>query len=836
MSTASRRSSLQGKENDLIQWLGQFHDLNYNIFHQKWVPTSDLFDIYSHCNIESTSNERYNTQRSFVKKLLALSETDKVDLLFRRFDRSKQYYCLFLQQQKHSPLRILGDGDSTNYPILRLVNNATVQRPFIKQNKYQYIDERPVAAQRQRVSSNNSDTERRFSTTTANSSQSMSSESSTTRTASTSIVEHQIEQQVAMASNLDLSVLPRLSRDKKNYVVLHDRKQAGAMERQLILLTLFSWGYFENKKSNAEKVQMAKDCCNLISYDFGFKTRITGHTQIDTWMKNFRSYLDSGNVMTMSPSHVGTQKYVDAIEIKYPGYITSLWRYAITTAGPKATYGELTDIMNDKSMRDTLKATLSLHELQVFRWFQSHNGKEISPIEKPLDTKKHCSDRLTWVQVNYPLLTDVHSAVAFLDEKWFYTTNRRSKLKYLPLQEGEEVGADKISRPKMRNRRYPVKAMFMGVVGRPRPDLQSKFDGRIHLERISETVQVKTETCHQNFSDDVHINSLLKSGKWKDCIDSSDTTLTAGEMLDIVATYYDLDGKIADGLEIQYKSFRIPKKKEGQSNTNKKHSKIVRIQENDCVFVNKKYKIVQADLTLRFVTIEDLKLVCRRKKGQTYERDISCDSAYMMKAMRRVGKAIRSKFTWVKSDKPCYLVMDQAGGHGSQKSIQEYTDMLKDEWNVIVVFQPPRSPYFNVLDLGFWCSLQSLVQKRMYGNRGVVDTLVKTVYESWETQDMTHILGNIFNRLKKVMALIVDGNGSNDLVETKRGKKFRVLDLWMPPSGYFLKVKQMKLEAGSSLCRVNELAQEDRDASLKVNINSMNDNDNLDGDILVDDD
>ena len=103
--------------------------------------------------------------------------------------------------------------------------------------------------------------------------------------------------------------------------------------------------------------------------------------------------------------------------------------------------------------------------------------------EKPLDTPELIKKRLAWVNKYYELLTNVDSPIAYIDEKWFYTTNRRRKVKKLPLAPHEEEGADKIVIPKMRSRRFPVKSMFMGVVARPRP--QHNFDGKILLERVS---------------------------------------------------------------------------------------------------------------------------------------------------------------------------------------------------------------------------------------------------------------------------------------------------------------------------------------------------------------
>jgi len=64
------------------------------------------------------------------------------------------------------------------------------------------------------------------------------------------------------------------------------------------------------------------------------------------------------------------------------------------------------------------------------------------------------------------------------------------------------------------------------------------------------------------------------------------------------------------------------------------------------------------------VTLDDLDLRVRLQKGDELEEDVSCDSAYMLEAMRRVGTSMREVFHWVPEDKPVYLFMDNAGGHG----------------------------------------------------------------------------------------------------------------------------------------------------------------------------
>lgn len=58
--------------------------------------------------------------------------------------------------------------------------------------------------------------------------------------------------------------------------------------------------------------------------------------------------------------------------------------------------------------------------------------------------------------------------------------------------------------------------------------------------------------------------------------------------------------------------------------------------------------------------------------------------------------------------------MDNAGGYGSNNAIDEYVNMLSKKYNIETIFQVPRSPYTNVLDLRVWYALQSRVEKKLY--------------------------------------------------------------------------------------------------------------------------
>ena len=58
-----------------------------------------------------------------------------------------------------------------------------------------------------------------------------------------------------------------------------------------------------------------------------------------------------------------------------------------------------------------------------------------------------------------------------------------------------------------------------------------------------------------------------------------------------------------------------------------------------------------------------------------------------------------------------------------------------------------------------------------------VNVHVRSVYETREKGKLNELITKVFNRLKKVLVLIVKGNGGNGLVESKRGKKISNVDL-----------------------------------------------------------
>ena len=62
----------------------------------------------------------------------------------------------------------------------------------------------------------------------------------------------------------------------------------------------------------------------------------------------------------------------------------ALCRCAARMKGAMATFKELADCMSAKSATpDEDRLTISLHRLQLFRWWKKQGGKEKSSIEKP---------------------------------------------------------------------------------------------------------------------------------------------------------------------------------------------------------------------------------------------------------------------------------------------------------------------------------------------------------------------------------------------------------------------------------------------------------------------
>ena len=123
-------------------------------------------------------------------------------------------------------------------------------------------------------------------------------------------------------------------------------------------------------------------------------------------------------------------------------------------------------------------------------------------------------------------------------------------------------------------------------------------------------------------------------------------------------------------------------------------------------------------------------------------------------------------------------MIDNAGGHGTQGGKGEYKQILKDEFNIIIIWQVPNSPEMNMLDLGVWVSVQSMVENI---HRQLVmknDVLMDSVDRALGRVGLeSEALNNIYNRWVKVLQLIIQGKGDNSFVESCRQKYEKVTDV-----------------------------------------------------------
>jgi hypothetical protein len=141
----------------------------------------------------------------------------------------------------------------------------------------------------------------------------------------------------------------------------------------------------------------------------------------------------------------------------------------------------------------------------------------------------------------------------------------------------------------------------------------------------------------------------------------------------------------------------------------------------------------------------------------------------MLDNIHEIGQSIRNKMEYVPVWEPIHLFIDNAGGHGTIEGKEKYRKILLDDYNVVLNWQVPQSPETNMLDLGAWMSLQHVVET-LHRNRVMNESaLAETVLEAFDKFDGYQKLGAIARRWELVLDLILDDDGGNNLVETKRG-------------------------------------------------------------------
>ena len=303
--------------------------------------------------------------------------------------------------------------------------------------------------------------------------------------------------------------------------------------------------------------------------------------------------------------------------------------------------------------------------------------------------------------------------------------------------------------------------MLMGVV--TFPNEEHGGDGKISLHRISKRKQRLRNSHDCKFVDCGQLNNLIRQGDWRNLyspeLDHDGNSLTVGEFLEMIGEYYEMEEDIASRLSLSYES---------KARTRMKRFDLCWDNDEEPLIGDRLIK--RMDGTHVPLTINDLNLFVFHKAGEWVEEDCSCASEYMRSIMPRIGMEIKTYFDWVPDDQEIYLVIDNAGGHGTTTCVRNYTQMMKDDYNIVLKHQVPNSPETNLLDLGVWRSLQSKVEKMSYRHRQDPDVLAKTAQKTWAELPAS-VMDKVYRKWKRVVQYLIPlDDGGNRYVEQCRGK------------------------------------------------------------------
>lgn len=130
---------------------------------------------------------------------------------------------------------------------------------------------------------------------------------------------------------------------------------------------------------------------------------------------------------------------------------------------------------------------------------------------------------------------------------------------------------------------------------------------------------------------------------------------------------------------------------------------------------------------------------------------------YKQYLVRKLFPAIRKKFPFQRIT-TIYIQQDNAKPHiletSSDLDISQYFPVN----DIRLRWQPPNFPYFNVFDLGFFHSIQTLQQKI---STNTIPQLIKAVENSFKEYPSSKVT-DIFLTLQKVMECSLSKLGGND--------------------------------------------------------------------------
>ena len=143
----------------------------------------------------------------------------------------------------------------------------------------------------------------------------------------------------------------------------------------------------------------------------------------------------------------------------------------------------------------------------------------------------------------------------------------------------------------------------------------------------------------------------------------------------------------------------------------------------------------------------------------------------------KVLPTLKEKWPQEYAHETIYIQQDNAPCHVSIDNEEFRRAASEGGWDIRLTCQPPNSPDFNVLDLGFFAAIQSLQQNEVTNSVDELIQAVETAYDNFPTE----ISNNIFLSLQSCMIETMKVKGCNNY-ETPHMKKEMLINRGILPS------------------------------------------------------
>ena len=209
--------------------------------------------------------------------------------------------------------------------------------------------------------------------------------------------------------------------------------------------------------------------------------------------------------------------------------------------------------------------------------------------------------------------------------------------------------------------------MYMGIVA---PPIEGKMNGNILLKRVSNKEVTKRRSVNQHMSTYFEINNRLKMGQWKTLFPIIGD-ISVSDFLSLIAKEYNIDEDVGKIFVFTYHTHTVTKK----TKEIKKIQKTLMSEDKPLIGNRTLHDSIDGSLKERNLSLKDLNLRVQVGRHTEVEKDVSCDSVFMLNNMQLIGKSIRDAYSFLPKTTPVYLFMENAGGHGKtqlKKSTQKF--------------------------------------------------------------------------------------------------------------------------------------------------------------------